>query len=157
MASSTVESVTAEAVEQVIALTERDDVRDQQDALRRERKEVEKRIARLVAAVETGGDVPSLVATVQEMEARRTTIDRDLTMLCPVPRLAPTVIEDRLAEWRRLLRQSTTQGRAVLQRVLKGRIVFTRISDLAVVPWRPDRLLVPDFVGLPRACTARRR
>lgn len=31
----------------------------------------------------------------------------------------------RLAEWRRLLRASTTQGRAVLQRVLRGRIVFT--------------------------------
>ena len=31
----------------------------------------------------------------------------------------------RLAEWRRLLRQSTTQGRAVLQRVVDGRITFT--------------------------------
>lgn len=31
----------------------------------------------------------------------------------------------RLAEWRRLLRQSVTQGRAVLQRILRGRIVFT--------------------------------
>ena len=30
-----------------------------------------------------------------------------------------------MAEWRRLLRQSTTQGRAVLQRVLRGRITFT--------------------------------
>ena len=34
-------------------------------------------------------------------------------------------VEDRLAEWRRRLRQSTTQGRAVLQRVLRGRITFT--------------------------------
>ena len=42
-----------------------------------------------------------------------------------MPRLAPKVVEDRLAEWRRLLRQSTTQGRAVLQRVLCGRITFT--------------------------------
>ena len=42
-----------------------------------------------------------------------------------MPRLAPAVIENRLAEWRRLLRASTTQGRAVLQRVLRGRIVFT--------------------------------
>jgi hypothetical protein len=37
--------------------------------------------------------------------------------------------EDRLAEWRRLLRQSTTQGRAVLQRVLRGRITFTPKGD----------------------------
>ena len=34
-------------------------------------------------------------------------------------------MEDLLTEWRRLLRQSTTQGRAVLQRVLRGRITFT--------------------------------
>ena len=31
----------------------------------------------------------------------------------------------RPAEWRRLLRSSTTQGRTVLQRILRGRIVFT--------------------------------
>jgi hypothetical protein len=42
-----------------------------------------------------------------------------------VPRLALAVIETRLAEWRRLLRSSVTQSRAVLQRVLRGRIVFT--------------------------------
>jgi hypothetical protein len=36
-------ALTPEAVEQVIALTERDDVRDRQEALRHERKDVEKR------------------------------------------------------------------------------------------------------------------
>jgi hypothetical protein len=35
------------------------------------------------------------------------------------------LVERRLAEWRRMLRGNTTQGRAVLQRVLNGRIVFT--------------------------------
>ena len=47
-------ALTPEAVEQVVQLTERDDARDQEAALRREWKEVEKRIARLVAAIETG-------------------------------------------------------------------------------------------------------
>ena len=42
-----------------------------------------------------------------------------------MPRLRPEVVEDWLTEWRRLLRQSSTQGRAVLQRVLRGRITFT--------------------------------
>ena len=42
-----------------------------------------------------------------------------------MPRLAPVVVETHLGAWRRLLRQSITQGRAVLQRVLRGRIVFT--------------------------------
>ena len=35
-----------------------------------------------------------------------------------------SMVDNRLAEWRRLLRQSTTQARAVLQRVLRGRITF---------------------------------
>ena len=113
----------------MVQLTERDDARDQQDALYRERKDVEKRLARLVSAIETGGDAASLVAKVREQEERLSAIDRELRCLQPVPRLAPKVVEDRLAEWRRLLRQSTTQGRAVLQRVLSGRIVFTPRDD----------------------------
>jgi hypothetical protein len=39
------------------------------------------------------------------------------------------VVETQLAEWRRLLRQSTTQSRAVLQRVIAGRILFTPTDD----------------------------
>jgi hypothetical protein len=61
----------------------------------------------------------------RELEARQKAIEGELRALQPVPRLAPEVVEDRLADWRRLLRQSVTQGRAVLQRILKGRIVFT--------------------------------
>ncbi len=117
-------ALTPEAVEQVIQLTERDDARDQQMALTRERKDVEKRIKRLVAAVETAGDVSSLAAKLRELEARRNTIDRELRTVQPLPRLAAAVIENRLSEWRRLLRSSPTQARAVLQRVLKGRILF---------------------------------
>jgi hypothetical protein len=118
-------ALTPEAIEQVIHLSERDDVRELQDKLTRERKDTEKRIARLVAVIETGGDAASLVAKVRSMEARLTAIDGELRDLRPVPRLAPAVIESRLAEWRRLLRSSTTQGRTVLQRILRGRIVFT--------------------------------
>ena len=39
------------------------------------------------------------------------------------------MILDRLTDWRRLLRQSVTQGRAVIQRIVKGRIVFTPALD----------------------------
>jgi len=58
------------------------------------------------------------------LEARQKAIEGEIRCLQPVPRLPASVVEDRLAEWRRLLRQSVTQGRAVLQRVLQGRIVF---------------------------------
>lgn len=118
-------ALTPEAVEQVVRLTERDDAAERQTALAREQKDLKKRIARLVAAVETGGDLMSLQAKLRELEARDSVIAEELRGLHPLPRLAPHVIEDRLDEWRRLLRQSTTQGRAVLQRVLNGRIVFT--------------------------------
>jgi hypothetical protein len=50
--------------------------------------------------------------------------------------LAPAVIENRLAEWRRLLRSSTTQGRTVLQRILRGRLTFT--PRLNAISGEPD-------------------
>ena len=90
-----------------------------------ERKDVEKRIARIVSAVEAGGDAPSLVAKLRDLEKRLKAIAGELSDLRPVPRLAPGVIENRLKEWRRLLRSSTTQGRTVLQRILPGPITFT--------------------------------
>jgi len=71
-------ALTPEAVEQVIQLTERDDAREQHDGLQRERRDVEKRIARLLVAVETAGDVASLVGKLRDLEARRNAIDNDL-------------------------------------------------------------------------------
>jgi hypothetical protein len=118
-------ALTPEAIEQVIHLSERDDVAELQSTLEREQRDIAKRIARLVAAIETGGDAASLVAKLRELEARRTAIGGELASLRPVPRLALAVIENRLAEWRRLLRASTTQGRTVLQRILRGRLTFT--------------------------------
>ena len=70
-------------------------------------------------------DVTSLAVKMRELEARRTAIDEGLISLRPIPRLAPAVIDNRLAEWRRLPRASTTQGRTVLQRIVRGRITFT--------------------------------
>jgi hypothetical protein len=122
-------ALTPEAIEQVIYLSEREDVADQQTTLAKERKDVDKRIGRLIAAIETGGDAASLVAKVRELETRRRAIDSEIASLQPIPRLEPAVIETRLGEWRRLLRQSTTQARTVLQRVLKGRVTFTPRAD----------------------------
>ena len=118
-------ALTPEAIEQVIRLSERDDVTDQQQKLARERKDIDKRIARLVAAIETGGDATALGAKLRDHEARLKAITAEAAGLQPIPRLAPAVIENRLAEWRRLLRSSTTQGRTVLQRILRGRLTFT--------------------------------
>ncbi len=117
-------ALTPEAIEQVIRLTERDEVQEQKQALERERKDVEKRIANITAAIEADG-FGTLLKRLRELEDRQTAIDEELRNLQPVPRLASEVIENRLAEWRRLLRSSNIQGRSVLQRILIGRITFT--------------------------------
>ena len=118
-------ALTPEAIDQVIRLSERDDVADARAKLTHEQKDIAKRIARLVSVIETGGDAASLVAKLRELEARQHAIVGEAAALLPVPRLAPAVIENRLAEWRRLPRSSTTQARTVLQRILRGRLVFT--------------------------------
>jgi site-specific DNA recombinase len=122
-------ALTPEAIESVIALSERDDVALQAAHLAKEHQDVTKRIARLVAAIEGGGEATALVAKINALEARQKAITRESATLRPIPRLAPKVIADRLAEWRRNLRGSVTQARAVLQRVIRGRITFTPNAD----------------------------
>ena len=68
--------------------------------------------------------------------------------LRPVPRLAPAVIENRLAEWRRLLRASTTQGRTVLQRILRGRLTFTPREDGQGYDFTGDTRFDKLFTGM---------
>jgi hypothetical protein len=102
--------------------------------------------ASVTDVIVNGGDATSLVAKLRVLEARRDALAREIAGLLPVPRLPVAVIETRLAEWRRLLRQSTTQARAVLQRVLGGRVTFTPDESgyAFAAPTRYDRL----FTGL---------
>ena len=105
---------------------------------------------------------------VRQLEARKAAIEVEATSLHPIPRLAPAVIENRLTEWRRLLRGSTTQGRTVLQRILRGRLTFTpRVDPLTVEPdgydftgpTRFDKLFTGIAVETPawiKASTSRR-
>src|SRR5439155_2389014 len=84
-------------------------------------------------------------------------VTAEIAGLRPVPRLPATELEDHLGEWRRLLRASTTQGRAVLQRIIRGRITFTPRKDGTGYDFsaetRFDRLFtgvaqpVPDWMG----------
>lgn len=153
-------ALTPEAVEHVIQLTERDDAREQVAALGRELKDVEKRITRLRTLVETdAGDVTSLVDRLRELEKRRRAIADEMSAARPIPRLAPEVIESRLGEWRRLLRQSVTQGRAVLQRILRGRITFTPSGDgyTFEAPTRFDKLFTGIAVERPAFVEANTR
>lgn len=111
------------AVDLVIQLSHRDDLQEQRLQVERQRKDLEQRLKRWADAHEKGS--PTAMARVVELEAKIAA----LPDLAEVPRLRPQVIEGRLAEWRRLLRQSPTQARAVLQRFLRGRIVFSPTAD----------------------------
>jgi len=118
-------------VESIVQLSERDDEVERHATLAKDRADLDKRIAKLVTIIEgaEGGGLVSLTTRLRQLEAARKDLDTQLAQVEPVPRLPRPVIEDRLAEWRRLLRQSTTQARAVIQRLIKGRIVFTPHGD----------------------------
>ena len=137
-------ALTPEAIESVIALSERDDVQTQQAKLEREAKDVAKRIGRITDAISNGGEMASRMGKLRELETRQRTIEEQMRALQPIPRLAPEVISARLEEWRRLLRQSITQGRTVLQRVLRGRMTFAPRKDCQgynfTAPTRWDKL-----------------
>jgi hypothetical protein len=90
-----------------------------------EQKATEKKIGHVNEAIALGNPPASLLAKLRTLEIRQAEIGATLADLRPVPRLAREVLEDRLAEWRRLVRGSPTQARAVIQRVIKGRITFT--------------------------------
>ena len=76
-----------------------------QTKIAHEQQDIARRLKQLMGVIENGaGDVGVLVARVRELEARQRALQHEATSLRPIPRLAPAVIENRLAEWRRLLR-----------------------------------------------------
>jgi hypothetical protein len=121
---------TPETVEQVVLLTERDEATEHRENLEGEAKVIARKIGNLVEAMEEGRNTPTLLGRVRELETRQSEIRKELAEMRPVPWLPPAVVEGRLAEWRRLLRASVTQGRAVLQRVLRGRVQFNPLPPL---------------------------
>lgn len=145
-------ALTPEAIEQVVALSERDEVRERQQLLEREAADVDKRIKRVVSVIANTDDPPdALVASLRELEAKRKALAADLASLQPVPRLPAAIRDGRLAEWRRALRASTTQGRMVLQRLVSGRIVFTPRADGYdfTCPTRFDKLFAGVAIPVP--------
>ena len=73
----------------MISLSERDDVQARQAALRQEHTDLAQRLARLVSAIETGGDVSALTARIRDLETRSRAIEQELATVRPVPRLPP--------------------------------------------------------------------
>ncbi len=109
----------------------------------------------MLAALEDGGDSAALVKQLRAQESRQAAIEGELGSLRPVPRLEPAVVQDRLAEWRSMLRGSTTQARAVIQRVVDGRITFAVREDGLGYDFtartRFDRVFTGLYIQLPAA------
>ena len=112
---------------------------DRMDAARRrglegELKDARRRSAALVTTLEDP-DLPvasrkQVFARLDEVGRRTEAIEAELASAAvPVPKLAPKLVKTRLDEWRRRLRESVTQARGVLERVLTDRIVFTTLPD----------------------------
>ena len=114
--------LTPEAIEHVIQLSERNDVQEKKAELDQEQKDIERKLKNLVDAVASGST--TVMAAKKELEARQVAIQAELGAMEAIPRPDDKVVEDRLGEWRRMLRQSTTQARLVIQRVIDGRITF---------------------------------
>jgi hypothetical protein len=102
---------------------------DRRTDLERQIADIDSRIAKLTEAIEMGGQLAVLIDKIKRYEQQRAGIIEELATLHAIPRLEPRVVEDRLSEWRRLLRGSTTQARAVLQRLLAGRLTFDPQAD----------------------------
>jgi len=52
-----------------VQMTERDDAEERQSRLAREGQEIDRRISRLVGAIETGGEAPPVMAKLRTLEA----------------------------------------------------------------------------------------
>jgi DNA invertase Pin-like site-specific DNA recombinase len=88
----------------------------------RERRDIEKRIARVVDAIEQGqGDAPTLVARLRDLEARRASLAAEKA----IPQPSPRVVASALKDWRERLRGNVETARDVLRRLVAGRIAFT--------------------------------
>ena len=117
--------LTAERVEAFLLSVEEAAADGRRPGLEKELRDVTRRLAHLADAIEAGGDAATLVERMRALEERKRALGEDLRAARPVPRLAPAVVESRLAEWRRVLRGSVTQARTVLQRVVDGRVTFS--------------------------------
>ena len=97
----------------------------------------------------------SLLGKLKEREARKAEIIEEHADTRPIPMPARSEVEDRLAEWCELLGKSVQTGRSVLDRVLRGRIVFEPLDARYefACPTRHDK----PFSGLVVPATRWRR
>ena len=103
-------------------------------SLERELTQLDLELKRLSAAVAAGGELTSLVEAVRVGESRREELRSGLASL--ILRRAEfdaaklrQQLDERLADWRGLLRRHPVQGQQVLKRLIDGRLTFEPTAD----------------------------
>jgi len=123
--------------------------------LRAELAQLEAEVTRLAAAITIGGDLPALVAALQERERRRTYLRAELAALDRRPNVlrdggdvqdALDVMREALTDWRAMLRRELPESRRVLRALLAGRLMFAPGRPLHVRGTRHDH------AGAGRSC-----
>lgn len=115
-------------------LRPRGDATGQERALREELVRLEAEVTRLAAAIATGGDLPALLALLQERERRRAHVRAQLDGLGRERAAAARhgglgclldELRGQLTDWQAMIRQEPPQARRALRALLAGRLVFT--------------------------------
>ena len=107
---------------------------ERRSSLEREITQLYHELKRLSAAVAAGGELTSLIEAVKVGEARREELRPDLASLTlrraefDAGKLRQQ-FDERLADWRGLLRWHPVQGQQVLERLIDGRLTFEPTAD----------------------------
>ena len=91
----------------------------------------------MVKAIAEGNSPGILLEAMRELENRQTEIAAELKAV-QVPEIPQAEVESYLAEWRRMLRGSMMQGRQVIQKIVRGRILMIPLKDGAGYEFRAD-------------------
>jgi site-specific DNA recombinase len=141
---STIESymldpgIVQEIVETAVATLRADTAARSQrvEPLDRALAEVDGQLARLTDALAAGGDMTSVLTAIRVREMRRDELRRALASAShagvgqlPDLRAARAELEQRLGEWRTLLRQHVEQAQQLLRRLIDGRLTMTPGED----------------------------
>jgi DNA invertase Pin-like site-specific DNA recombinase len=128
--------------------------------LRGELGRLDTEVARLAAAVAAGGELPALLALLQELERRRAAGRGELTRLEGKRGTSGVGTFDgekvlaelrtHVADWQRTLRQEPAEARRGLRALLAGRLVFTPAADFYT--FEGPGTITPVLAGVVRAC-----
>ncbi len=114
----------------------REDAASRRQRLHTTLGELESEVERLTTAIARGGELPGLLAALQDRETRRATLRAEQDDLAALDRtthidtrLLEADIRTRVQDWRGLLTRQTTHARRLLRTLLDGPMIFTPLQD----------------------------